>query len=171
MLIMTKDKILAALPSMKPADLKALQAVIGGLLADRPAKGATGAANPQAWLFEAMAAALNVRQSYDSFISSPAGKTFKQTAPVAVSFISDNFVAAMGNRATAQGLMRYLLGLLLDELKRMKVPATRNTVSQHLHRLPEIFEHAYPNYISSGMAPLVLLAITRGSPAKKNLKN
>ena len=156
----SKDQILGSLPTLTKADLQALQTVIGGLLGNGATKQAPNPNDPQVWLFEALAATLHLRQSYyPAFMASPVGKTFNKNAPVALGFMTDVFEVAMGSKTSAIGLMRYLLGLLVADLKVKKVPVTRNSIVSNLIRLPEVFENAYPGYIQSGVAKLVMLSV------------
>ncbi len=155
----TKDQILGSLPALTKADLQALQTVIRGLLGNGAVTPTLEPNNPQVWLFEAMAGTLHLRQSYyPVFIASTVGKTFNKNAPIALDFMADTFKAAMNNKIKAMGLMRYLLGLLVDDLTAKKVPITRGTVVANLVRLSEIFENSYPDYTKYGIADLVLAA-------------
>ena len=150
---LTKDQILAALPSLSQADLKALGAVIGGLVR---AEAPDASNDPTAWLAEALGAVTGV-----SWLGG-AGAAFNKNAPLAIKFMQTHFTGALNNKITALALMRYLLLLLVANLKEMKVPVSRLTLSQNLHRLGEVFNDAFPGYGNGKAAKLVMAAVTNG---------
>jgi hypothetical protein len=158
---MNKDNILAALPSLSPNDLQALQAVIGELLGQKAAKVPHAQNNAQAWLYEAMAATINSHQGYDSFMASSAGKQFTKGAPDAVSFVMATFEQARGHKTFAVAIMRHLIGLLVADLRAKKVPVTRGILSVNLSRLAEVFDKANPGYANAGVATLISKALTK----------
>lgn len=159
---MTKDKILAALPSLSKPDLRAIAAATGALLAGGHHPSPQAPSGPQGWLFEALAGALNRPLTHDRFSVSAAGQHFKQNAPIALAFMQKAFGAtAMGNKITALAIMRSLLSLLISDLLERGVPITPGTLASNLGRLDEVFDRAYPGYLTNGIASLVLRAIKR----------
>ena len=156
---LTKDQILAALPGLSNASLRTVQGVIGSLLGEVAISSAKPASEPVAWLYDALSHHIGARQSLSTFKATAAGKQFMKNAPIAISFIQTNFKGALENKVKAHGLMRHLTGILLADMKAGKIPITRNTVTANLHRMNDAFERAYPNYIQSGLAVLVLKAI------------
>lgn len=151
---MTRDKILAELPKLDKSALKGILTVIQGLLGDTVTHEPDDATK---WLYEALCGVLGI--TYTSTGTLPRPKGFAKNAPVAIAFMNNTFQGAMTNRVKAIGLMRYLLGLLSDDLKRQQVPVTRNTLANNLGRLPEVFENSFPHYHKSGVANLVMQAI------------
>jgi hypothetical protein len=55
----------------------------------------------------------------------------------------------------------FLLQLLVDDLKYLKVAATLGSVSSNLGRLPEVFDRNFPDYRANGMAGMILEAMVR----------
>lgn len=154
----TKDKILASLPSLSPDDLKAIRAVIGKLLGDGGIAGhPDDPTGYEPWLREAIQAVSG------GGVVLLSDKAFNKNAPEAIRFMRKHFEQALTNKTTALALMRYLIGLLIDDLKAMKVPVTRNTVVQNLHRLGEVFNNAFPGYANGQAASLIAAMIGKGS--------
>ena len=154
---MTKDQILAALPTLSKGDLKAIQTVIGGFLVNGGSNEAWPPNNQQAWLIEAIWAASG------QHTSRVIGRTFKlafnKNATAALSFMEDSFKPSLDNKVLALGAMRYLLSLLADDLKAKKIPVSPTTLVINLGRLPEVYEAAFPGYIQSGLAGLITNSI------------
>lgn len=147
---LTKDQMLAALPNLSPDDLKAIRAVIGRLLGEG---GVAGHPNDptgyEPWLREAIQAATG------GYVIAHNDKLFNKNAPEAIRFIRKFFEQSLTNKTTALALMRYLLLLLTDNLKDMKVPVTKHTVLQNLHRLEEVFNNNFPGYADEQAAYLI----------------
>lgn len=154
---MTKDKVLAALVNLSPADRAAIKAVIEALDGGTPIHpSALGhGISPGAWLIEAMGAVLGAPLS----LQGASRQAFNKNAPVALAFIEKHFTPALKNKTTALALMRYLLRLLVSDLQSMKVPVTRNTLAQNLHRIGEVFGNSFPGYAEGQVAALVLASI------------
>lgn len=152
---MTKDKILASLPNLNQADLKAIVAVASGLLEQAPRVTPKAANGAQAWLYEALGAVVSTEGGHGAIFN----KGFGKNAPIVIDFMKANFPKAMENKTTALALMRYLLGLLVNDLKTIQVPVTKNTMAMNLGRLPAVFENAFPDYTKAGIAMLVMQKI------------
>lgn len=157
---LTKDKVLAALPTLTKLDLKAIQAVIGTLLGSAPTDTESAPEAPLGWLYDALTLHLGAQQNYQAFLKTPPGKQFIKNGPVFLNFIQVNFKGVLDNKVRAQGLMRHLGSLLFEDMKRQKVPITRRTVMANLQRIGDVFRSSYPGYLESGLAVLVLKAIT-----------
>jgi hypothetical protein len=140
---MTKDQVLASLPSLSHDDLKAIRAVIGGLLGEKASGGLSVASDhPYEWLTAAIGAAIGHKGPMNGYTV----REFKKRAPVAMTFINENFADAMKNKTSALAMMRYLIILLIDDMKIKRMPVTLVTVTQNLHRLQEVFNNAFPGY-------------------------
>src|SRR5579864_5306485 len=123
---MTKDQVLASLPNLSPDDLKAIRAVIGGLLGDGGTVGhPDDPTGYEAWLRAAI-------QGLTGTPTPASNNAFKKNAPVAIAFMRKYFAEALENKVTATALMRYLLVLLTDNMKAMRVPVTKSTIPMHL---------------------------------------
>jgi len=158
---LTKDQVLAALPGLTKPDLKAIQAVIAGLLGEPSLGPATAPNEPIAWLYDAITLHLGARQNYQTFLQTAPGKQFSKNAPVAISFIASNFQGVLDNRVKAQALMRYLGSLLFADLKAQKVPITRRTVMANIHRLGDVFNNAFPDYTKAGIGMMVMKTLLK----------
>ena len=153
---MNKDQILAALPQLNQADLIAIRAVTDALIAPGIGHAKAGTqSGPTQWLIEAMGAVLG----HPIHLNGLTAKAFNKNAPIALAFINGQFKPAMGNKVAALALMRYLIKLLADDLNKMKVSVTRATLTQHLHRLGEVFNNAFPGYAEGQAASLIMLSI------------
>jgi hypothetical protein len=148
---MTKDQILAALPELSKADLHALQTVINGLIG--PSSDLTG---PRAYLIDALKVyKLNP-------VSNPQKSAFNKHAPAAIDFMTEHFGTPMENKATAIALWRYVLLLLVDDLKGMGyVIISAKSVCLNLHRIPEVFNKSFPGY-GKGQAAMLILSSLKG---------
>lgn len=153
-----KDEIIAALPGLSKADLTAIKAVVGALLDKGVPKVPLATNNPQAWLFEALRATV----TSPHHMTTTAQKAFNKNAPIALAFIAGAFDGVLANRAKAQALMRYLLGLLVEQMKRQKILVTQSSVAINLHRLERAFDDAFPDYTRAGVGMLVMRSLLRG---------
>jgi hypothetical protein len=146
---MTRDQIMAALPELSKADLTVLQAVINGLIG--PSNDLKG---PRAYLIEA----LGVNKLNP--VSNPQKAAFNKHAPAAIKFMEEQFPEPMNNRTTAIALWRYVIKLLVDDLKGMGyVIISAKSVCLNLHRIPEVFEKAFPGYGKGAAAMLILTSL------------
>ena len=150
--MITKDQILAALPNLNPEALQAIgaacRAFTGGASNYQPE-------STQAWLATAVGAVIGGNAP----LNGAALKAFNKNAPLALGFMTEHFAKALENKTTALALMRYLLRLLANDLQNMKVPVTRVTLAQNLHRVGEVFENSFPGYAPHKVTMLVLAAI------------
>ena len=139
---LTKDQILAMLPSLSHDDLKAIRAAIGGLLPEAISTPRAMPEGPSRWLAEAIATQLGGHPRFTGV----AAKAFDKNSPVFIDFLHQYFSKSLENKVTGCALIRYLLLLLIDDLKDMKVPVTRNTVTMNLHRIRDVFNDCFPGY-------------------------
>lgn len=150
---LTKDQIIGALPTLGHADLKAINAVTAHLLGQGLPDPQNHPNGPQAWLFVALQGVLNgAYRPPDSL------KAFNKNAPAVIKFVADGFgVHFLDKKVEAMALLNGLVCLLRDDLKDRKVPVTYKTMTEHLPRLPEVFERSFPGYLDSGLAGLFLV--------------
>ena len=161
-----KDLILGALPSLKPADLQAIRAACEALLGQKAGKVAPKPNSPQAWLYEALQAVLGTNLNT---VSLTGGKQLDKNMPMAVDFFTKSFAPAMKNRTKAVAVMKYVLNLLVVDLKYKKVPILPGTIATNLPRLPEVFDRCFPGYIHSSLTGLILNLMMNG-PSKDGPK-
>jgi len=142
----TKDQILAALPLMDKADLKAVYLVTQTLLGDA---GTVLAETPTGWLCEALASTTGA--STVSFTQGLTGKAFTRNAPVFLEFVNKHFKESMKRKTTALSVMRFLLKLIKDDLKE---PTARKLV-MNLHFISDVFNRAFPGYLDGQAAKFI----------------
>lgn len=111
------------------------------------------------WLFEAMLSELKIHgiRRYISFINfteTSNFKFFKKGSLEVLSFLKDVF-PKYKSRVQKTGISRILIASLIRDMRSKHIPVTLGTISKNIHRLPEIFEISFPNYIESGLAHLI----------------
>ena len=158
--VTSKDTILAALPKLDRASLGAIQAAVAHLRGSTPQNApAPVVTQAEGWLFTAITAALGVKMGFDRMASTETYKHWQKHTPEAIGFITAQFAEALDKQATALALTRFLVGLIITDLKRQKVPVSLHSVIVNLGRMPSVFEDQFPGYIQSGAAKLVLHSI------------
>lgn len=151
---MTKNQVLAALPKLTKADLATVRAAVDHLLG--PQQGATLTAPP---LFNALAGLIGNRVTYQAFTTMGAYKHWAKNVTTVDEFITEHFPDT--SKVLSAALLRFLMELIVDDLKGRKVPATLGSITVNLGRLPEIFESAFPGYLESGAAHLIVKAMVK----------
>ncbi len=117
------------------------------------------------WLFEAMLQELKIHGVYryvgfTNYTDTPSFLHFKKGAKEVIAFLEDVFPTYQ-SRLQKTGISRILIASLIRNMRSMHIPVTLGTVSKHIHRLPEVFEISFPNYIQSGLAHLILQQMER----------
>jgi hypothetical protein len=159
---MKKDSILAALPKLKPDDLKQVHAVAASLLAalGKPADAAlsvgydTGLA-----IFDALVSAAGVTATMQSLPVSLVQR-FDRQWPALVTFLDANFKGWNDNKVSRAAFLRHLFDLIQKEV-RVHTKPTPLTMINNMHRLPEVLDKAYPNYLKSGLGHLIISRFKR----------
>jgi hypothetical protein len=152
----TKDQIIGALPNLSHEALAAIRAVIGTLLDQGPIDHPQAQQGPTAWLIEALAGVLGMAQVPPTMLQSRFGKQITKTGPVFLAFVEKHFATKLQRRVDAVAVMRSLIALIADDLKRRNTPVSYGTLVVNLHRVEEVFDTAFPSYISSGLAHMVI---------------
>ena len=162
---MKRDQILAALPALKPNDLKAILRATEGLLGEAArvpkAKAKTAPEGPTGWLYDGLLGATGLTLSWNQFAPSQAGKQFTKWAPDVVSFAQSSFPEQMIKKASGYAIIRLLLDLILADLRKRKIPVTLNTITIHMQRVQDIFNDAFPGYLETGLGSLIAKQMTR----------
>lgn len=149
----TKDQILGAMATLGPADLQAIKALATALLAKaEPVTLDT----PHQWLLEALRAVMT--HSHLGF-GPGVEKHLSKHGAAFIAFIADNFDGVLNNKVEALAVMRTLLRLICDDLRRLGIPITPTTVATHLPRTASIFDRAFPGYLQSRLAKLAMGAL------------
>ena len=111
------------------------------------------------WLFEAMMHELKVHGirryiCFSDFIETSNFKSFKRGADEINSFF-ESVYPNYKQRVQKLGIARMLIASLIRDFRSRHIPVTLGTISKNIHRLPEVFEISFPNYIQSGLAHLI----------------
>ena len=147
----TKDQILGALPTLKHDDLTAIRAVLNGLLDQGGTQASKVAANAQAGLFTALQQVLG-----KPYYTPESLKPFNKHAPTFIKF-TELYFGTVKTKVDLLALHVGLLRLLADDLGNQKIPVTYTTMSNHLPRIQDVFERAFPGYLASGLQGLFLV--------------
>ncbi len=151
---MNLTEVLAALPKLSQRDLATVRAAIDHLLVQQ-----VDDIDLTSPLYDAMAKALGLHLSFRDFHNTTSYKTWKRTAPVVIAFIEKSWPEA--TKVAKAALMSFLIETLLDDLKSRNVPLTLGQVVMNLERMPMLVDTEFPDYIKSGMAHLILRAMTK----------
>jgi hypothetical protein len=163
---MKKDSVLAALPSLTVDELIAVQTVCASLL-----KAHTGALPAQAdagtiAIFNALAATSGACISLDS-LSPTLRKAFDNKVLAFTSFLDKGFKGWDNSRVSQYAFLRSMFDLLKANLIAIGLNPSLTLLINHLHRMPQIIDDAYPGYIWSGVGDLILRHFQNDRMVKK----
>ena len=148
---MTVAQVVSALPSFGLKDLKTIKSVLDSLVVGEPE-------DPQDYIINALRVELGNVGVAGWSASDHVKRMWAKAHIVIETFLNKNFVGVSQSKRYA--LCRMLFATLIINLRDMNVPVTFNTVVQQSHRLPEMFENAFPGYLASGLSYMVIAAIT-----------
>jgi len=168
----TKDQILAALPKLKKTDLQAVQAVCANLLGQAPKNAPAAKPSPaEAMLFDALTLTIGVKMGFQAFSQLDTYRHWRNHAPEALGFIEANFSNDLGTNVPMKAFHRFLIGLLIDDMKRRHIPITLQSVVVNLSRLPEVYQDSFPGYLGSANHLIIAAMIKRNSKNGKAKRN
>jgi hypothetical protein len=150
-----RDQILAALPGLEPADLKAISAALVSLQGGAATHEAPPLKGAQAAVFEALQAATRTPMGWPKFSRSASAKHFAQNAPVFTEFMGRAFGPVAKQRTAALALAKLLVGLLAADMAQRKVPVSMGSLALNLHNVEAAFDRAYPGYVQAGICSIV----------------
>lgn len=165
--MISKDDILAALPTLTRPELEAIQAVCASLTGGHTAAFEPGAGTLAASLLNALCAAVNATVSPANLSGTATGKTFNKHLPAVTKFLAAHFKGYDDNKLVELAFLRLLADLLADDLKGRGVTPTIGILVTNLTRLPEVFDNAYPGYLAAGMGSFILDLIKSGKVPKE----
>jgi hypothetical protein len=148
------SKIISALALLSVAERAAVRVALDSLGAPKTNYGPTVA------LYEAIATVCGTTLPLSRFTRTVHGKAWAEKSASAMKFIHDTFPNL--RKPAELALQRMLINALADDLRRRKVPISVGSVVAALDRLPRVFENCFPGYLESGMAELVIKAMTGG---------
>lgn len=148
----TKDEILGALPSLSHADLLAVQALASALV------GGVGAALSLqgAACFNALVSALGAQITYSAIEQTKTGKLFIKRLPDFIKFLDANFAGWDSNKLTQMAFLRMIFCLIKEDLQKRDVTPSLGMVVSNMLRIRDVFELAFPGYLSAGMGEVIL---------------
>lgn len=160
---MEKDSILALLPSLSKDYLRALQAVIGGLLGQPVDQLAI---TPHPVMFDALVTALGLAMGFQN-LPVAAQKAFKTKAVNLDNYLTHWIPSSSSLTKTGQKAFYYdLFALLKNDLLSREVKPSISVMINNMGRMPYVIDQAYPCYLASGMSYL----ITRGYIHERHIK-
>lgn len=153
--------IIGALSGLSAGDLAKVKAASeyllqNGQIPDR--------CEPDHLLYRAAAHLLESRISFDTFRSTRAYSRWRRHTPTVFTFIDRHFPSVTKDVAKL-ALMRWLLGMLMEDLQAKGLPVTMGILTNNLGRLPAVFEQCFPDYIQCGLAMMVFQMATRAKAA------
>lgn len=141
------SKLIQELPKLSQQELKLLRLAIDELTTRKADQG-------ESYLYAALLKAVGVPTPYSLFIKTSAYTHWRRYLPVMEQFLHTNFPKA--NRITCLALTTFILQALCRDLKERGVPISMGSVTKNLGRFADVFEDQFPNYLSSGLGPLIL---------------
>jgi hypothetical protein len=153
---MTKDLILAALPTLTRPDLEQVAAMAQTLLGGRVGNVEPPASPLAAALIQALGEAINAPVPLSNLTGTTTGKTFQKHLPAIGKFLDAHFSNWSTNKLTQAAFLHMLMELLRDDLKERGLTPSLGIMVTNLGRLPEVFDNAYPGYLEAGLGDMVL---------------
>jgi hypothetical protein len=148
---MNTSKILATLPTLSKPDLSAIRAAADSLLGPQ-AVPIEGASTP---LFDVITRALGLRIGFEVIRQGQAYKPYRRGEAAVTAFI-DEMLPDFNTKVARNGLLTFMVECLMDDLKERKVPISIGTLCTNLERCPQVFRAAFPGYLESGHAHLIV---------------
>jgi hypothetical protein len=144
---MTTIDIIAALPSLKPNELKAVQIALEKLMAP---------SQMDHELFQAVLDVLGVSGSVKVFSQTQAYKVWLKNQSAVSMLISKITAAQKPKRVVLIHLKRFLMELLISSLKENQLELTMRNIANHLAFIEEVFEKSFPDYLANNLAYLLI---------------
>lgn len=145
------SSVLTVLPQLSQNELKQVAAVLKKL--SKP--------SDDHRLYNALCATLSIKLPWARFAASQASKDYPLAEEVMLMYIGATFPEAESD-LEQHAVMMFLLGSLGVYLSSMKVPVTLKTLLQFIpHHLVAAVDAQFPDYVKSGMAPLIYQHMVR----------
>lgn len=148
-------QVLSLLPVLSQSELATVKTAAEQLLVSSGA----GSDEPDL-LYDALTAALNVKLPY-SHLPRQMRKAWDKNTPIVVQFMEVNWKVTKTHKIMRMAMMKFLINLVIDELKAQRVPVSLGTVITNLHRIEEVFDRHFPSYRESGLSGLIVKAMER----------
>jgi hypothetical protein len=137
--------ILADLPNLNQKELDVVQAALARL-------GRKEAEVPQ--LYTALTLVLGSKIPYGRFQHTDTYRTWKLNLPLVAAFVAETWPELQD--VGRLGLLRYLLGLLAEDLRVRGIPVMTGTMVRELPNLPSLFDRCFPGYREAGLSHLIV---------------
>lgn len=162
---MQPDAFMSQLSTFKKTDLLQIRQLTELLLGGTITEERTPSDERESILFDAVRAelaalGLNGKIPYTTLTSSNYYKSWTRGLGVVNQFIDQHFHLYIRSKIQHIGICRILIQILLTELRRQHIPPSLGTIARNLHRIPQTFDNQFPDYIKSGLAHLIVQAMT-----------
>ena len=168
---MQPDAIMSQLATFDKSDLLQIHQLTEILLGDTITEKRTLTNERELILFDAVRAelaalGLNDKIPHSVLIDSNYYRSWVKGVAAVNQLINKHFHLYIKSKVQHIGLCRILIQVLLAELKRQHIPPSLGTIARNLYRVPEAFDNQFPDYIKSGLAHLVVQAMTLNQKLK-----
>lgn len=153
---MTRDEILAALPKLSTAEQKSIMAALVALGVKGGGQQAPTLSAQQRAVFDAIGHALNTKLAPGLLVRGVIAKHFDRCSTQMLNFVNHNFGFAMKGKVAMLALIRFMVVLVVDDLRKKRIRLTPGVVVLNLTRINEIFEDAYPGYLQGGLSKFLV---------------
>jgi hypothetical protein len=146
-------QLIQALPNLTQAELKTVKAAIDHLL-----KPDTSSSQE---LFDVTINVLGIKTiGYRQFAKTKAHQSWVNNLPILDDLVKQIVGTTVPDTQMIH-LKRFLISLLIADLKAKQLEVTMPKIAWHLGNIQEVFENAFPSYLASGIANLVLKGLTK----------
>jgi hypothetical protein len=142
--------IIKQLPGLNQQELKTLKAAI-----DELTHRCTDENEPP--LYDVLRRVIGTTVPYSAFQATDAYKHWRRHNQSISTFMGLYFPDA--SKVQRLALMTFIVRALVNDLKGRSVSITVGSVVKNLGRFGQMFEKEFPDYLSSGMAPLILKSL------------
>lgn len=149
------QQVLSLLPVLSQSELATVRTAVDQLLVSSGA-----VSNKHELFYDALTGALNIRIPYER-LPRQMHKAWDKNAPVVVQFMEATWPVTQDGKITRLAMMKFLINMIIDELKAQRVPISVGTVITNLHRVEEVFDRHFPDYRKSGITGVIIKAMER----------
>lgn len=150
--MLTKNEIIAALPTLKPDELKAIHAVIFSLLGEPAGVPTTPLAVP---VFDAVSAVLG-RNMRHANMPPALAQQFNKNLTELLKFFGNYFPNWNSNKTRRTAFLFFMLNLLKADIMARGLTPTYKIMIQSLGQMAPAFDREFPGYRRSGLGHLIL---------------
>ncbi len=142
--------ILCLLPGLTKQDLKALQVAVDAELSKNTPIDTD-------LFYMVFDVASEKPMSVSKFSSSENGAIWRKNQPIFNNFVDSLLKSGIAYRvAFTKALKKFLLQLIIEDIKESHMPLTLRTICQQLGNIEAIFNRSYPGYLRNQLQHLIL---------------